>query len=400
MKNEKIKIGLVANNIDILIENFMVSSKVEFYYLDFSWKGKKFPNPHQLESISEADYIVVDTGIAIFLKREVLENDIQKIFSKIRTKSKNGLTGVEGADWFHLAQHPILYKELDVILKSGGVYKDRTQYNSYSGSCSTNRLWNKKNIVNPWQYDNEILDKINVSIPCFIAITPFFRRELRKSSPLVSNTSRFIRNLQERVLHYYINKKNKSSKNYKYHFRGSITHLSRLELGELLNAIDAEGTYKLLFTSDEYMWGSKYERQKLSTSYKEELLDRAKSVNIKGERISKWKLLNEMLSHGVILSPNGFGEICYRHAEAWELNRVLLCQDLSHVEMLFSIEHNKNAVFCKSDFSDIEKRLLDLKDSNYRNSIALNGQKEWKKWIANPNKILYDGFEKYLSNDY
>lgn len=397
MGEKKKKIGLVANNIDILIQNFMTSSKVEFYHLNFSWKNKSFPNPYSLLSIDNADYIIIDTGISPFIINSGLENDTEKIFSSIRAKSKNGLIGAEGADWFHLAQKPAIYNELDIILKSGGIYRDREQYNSYSGSCSSNHLWNRTDIPNPLQYNNLTLDKINVSLPCFIAVDPFFRRRLRKTSPNITTLDRIIRNTQEQLFHFYMKQKSKnSSSNSKYHFRGSITHLSRFLLGERINEIDIAGTYKLLFTSDEYMWGSKYGRKKIPLAYNQELKEKAKSLNFFGERISKKDLIDEMLSHGIVLSPNGFGELCYRHAEAWQLNRVLLCQDLSHVEMLFNIEHEKNAIFCKSDFSDIKERLLDLENDSYRNNIALNGKKEWENWISNPSKILHEGFEKYL----
>jgi len=393
----KIKIGLVANNIDLLLDNFMVSSKVEFYYLNFSWKEIFFPNPYLLKGIDEADFIVVDTGIIHFIERLGLEDDIQKIFSKIRVKSKNGLIGSDGADWFHLSQKPVIYNELDIILKSGGVYKDRAQYNSYSGSSSSNQFWSKTNVPNPMQYDNSILDKVHVSLPCFIAISPFFRRKLRKNSSKISNVSRIARNFQEQLLQIYSNQKSKhKSTNFKYHFRGTISHLQRLLLGEILNDIGIEGTYRLLFSSDEYMWGSEYGRKKIPKSYKIELKQRAIAHGFYGERINKKELVDEMLSHGIILSPNGFGELCYRHAEAWQLNRVLLCQDLSHVEMLFEIKHEKNAIFCKSDFSDLKDKIYDLKDESYRNSIASVGNKEWKKWISKPDVILRDGFEKYL----
>jgi len=397
MGKEKIKIGLVADHTDLLLDNFMISSNVEFYHLNFSWGDKVFPNPYALKSLDNADFIIVDTSIVSLIERFGIENDFQKIFSQIRSKSKNGLIGSEGVDWFHLSQKPAIYNELDIVLKSGGIYKDKNQYNSYSGSCSSNQLWDKTDIPNPIQYDNEILDKINISLPCFIAIDPYFRRKLRKTSTQINDTSRIVRNAQEQLLSIYLNQKSKkSASNYKYHFRGSITNYSRLLLGEILNDIDFEGTYQLLFGSDEYMWGSKYGRKKIPIQFKNELKKRATNINFIGERISKKKLLDEMLAHGIILSPNGFGELCYRHAEAWLLNRTLLCQDLSHVEMLFKIEHERNAVFCKSDFSDIKEKLNDLKDDSFRNNIALQGNRDWEKWISNPNKILLEGFEKYL----
>ena len=42
-----------------------------------------------------------------------------------------------------------------------------------------------------------------------------------------------------------------------------------------------------------------------------------------------------LLDYFVIAAPNGHGELTFRHAEALEAGRLLVCQDLHHVEMMF-----------------------------------------------------------------
>jgi hypothetical protein len=65
--------------------------------------------------------------------------------------------------------------------------------------------------------------------------------------------------------------------------------------------------------------------------------------------------------------------------------------------MLCKIDDKVNAMFCKSDFSDITEKLQLLQDSCLRNEIAENGYRMWRRWISQPEHILYQGFEKYLA---
>ena len=57
-----------------------------------------------------------------------------------------------------------------------------------------------------------------------------------------------------------------------------------------------------------------------------------------------------------VLSITGYGEVCYRMAEAWSNRRVLVCQDLSHVRTLFPFENRRNVIYCRPDLSDLVER--------------------------------------------
>jgi hypothetical protein len=94
-----------------------------------------------------------------------------------------------------------------------------------------------------------------------------------------------------------------------------------------------------------------------------------------------------------VLSITGYGELCFRMAEAWANRRVLVCQDLSHVRTLFPFERGRNVVYCRPDLGDLIDVLDDI-ECNFRNyvDIAEQGHRDWIDWSSDVEKVMREGF--------
>ena len=95
-----------------------------------------------------------------------------------------------------------------------------------------------------------------------------------------------------------------------------------------------------------------------------------------------------------VISITGYGELCFRMAEAWAGRRILVCQDLSHVRTLFPLVSGRNVLYCRTDLSDLTDILDDI-ECNYRNyiDIAEQGHQDWLEWSAEFGEVLRKGFE-------
>jgi hypothetical protein len=61
----------------------------------------------------------------------------------------------------------------------------------------------------------------------------------------------------------------------------------------------------------------------------------------------------------------------------------LVCQDLRHVEMMFSFHHRENVVFCRHDLSDLRTVVRELLDDDaLRLRIAREGRRSFAAWAG------------------
>jgi hypothetical protein len=76
--------------------------------------------------------------------------------------------------------------------------------------------------------------------------------------------------------------------------------------------------------------------------------------------VSRLRYLLELRLHQVAVAPTGYGELTYRHGEALMIGAALVCQDLSHVEMMFPFADRENVAFCRPDLSDLRSTVEGL----------------------------------------
>jgi hypothetical protein len=116
-------------------------------------------------------------------------------------------------------------------------------------------------------------------------------------------------------------------------------------------------------------------------------------------RMSRTRYLLEMCRHRVSVAPTGYGELTFRHGEAWRTGTALVCQDVSHAEMMFPLEDRENVAFCRPDLSDLPSKVRELlADEPLRRRIARQGRATFTAWAARWREHLYNGIEAHVRN--
>jgi hypothetical protein len=111
-----------------------------------------------------------------------------------------------------------------------------------------------------------------------------------------------------------------------------------------------------------------------------------------GPRLRKSKYLKEMEKSKAVVSPFGYGEICYRDVEAFVKGAILLKPNIQHIKTFPDIfRENETYIALHWDLSDFKEKLL-LIDKNYQefHHIAANGQESYK--------ALYESFEVFYDH--
>jgi hypothetical protein len=119
---------------------------------------------------------------------------------------------------------------------------------------------------------------------------------------------------------------------------------------------------------------------------------------ITGSVISKKKYIKEINNSKALVSPFGYGEICYRDMEAFIHGCILVKPDMEHIETFPNVFiKNETYIPTKWDLTDLKDILLEIdKDySNYHN-IAQKGQEVFKEYYTNFD-IFYEHFNSILN---
>jgi hypothetical protein len=114
-----------------------------------------------------------------------------------------------------------------------------------------------------------------------------------------------------------------------------------------------------------------------------------------GPVISKSKYLTELTQSKSVVSPFGYGEICYRDMEAFVKGAILLKPSLEHLATFPNIFiENETYIPILWDLSDFKEKLLAI-DKNYPDfhHIAIRGQNLYKE-LYESFEVFYDHFEK------
>ena len=115
------------------------------------------------------------------------------------------------------------------------------------------------------------------------------------------------------------------------------------------------------------------------------------------EPVSRLRYLLDLRLHQAAVAPTGYGELTYRHGEALMTGAALVCQDLSHVEMMFPFSDRENVAFCRPDLSDLRSTVEELlRDEDQRRRIAREGRRTHTAWAARWREHLYDGIERHI----
>jgi hypothetical protein len=104
-----------------------------------------------------------------------------------------------------------------------------------------------------------------------------------------------------------------------------------------------------------------------------------------------------LLQHAAVLAPAGFGELTFRHGEALQAGRLLICPDLDHVETMFPFRNHANVMFCRHDLSDLADICRAIAaDPGPAKKIADEGNRTWDRWVADSHELLRRGISDHV----
>jgi hypothetical protein len=104
-----------------------------------------------------------------------------------------------------------------------------------------------------------------------------------------------------------------------------------------------------------------------------------------GPPINKRRYLQEMRQSRAIVSPFGYGEVCFRDFEAIINGALLIKPSMEHVDTFPNYYHDgKNYIAVKWDVTDLEERLLSI-DNDYATYLPIieNSQVLFRKYDKN-----------------
>ncbi len=395
---KKLTCAILTRDTNWFMDSVLSTKDISFYEVNPKQIGFELPNPYSFTYCDAPDIILVDSSFYSWVRGRY-PNTIKQVYAALRNISKyKTIIGAEGTDWFHLARPTEAYNLTDITLKASGLFKDLDLYNYEVGSCSPNKIWTAKTKKLAEPFSQEIIDKLRLSLPCFITIDRRVRRKARFIKTQISAPQKFVRYWGDWVSDIEVSLLSKLIKPKKLlHFIGGLTHIQRLEMLIELKEYRAESTFQINDVED-YIWGTERRRQPMTAEIKEALIKRVSDEGFYSKtRMNRNTFKRSLLNHKIILAPTGFGELTYRHAEGWKSNRTVLCQDLSHVNTMYPLKNMQNVCFCKTDFSDIKDKVKELKNDNtLRNTLAQNGHTDWVNWISGYEIILDQGVSAHI----
>ena len=114
-------------------------------------------------------------------------------------------------------------------------------------------------------------------------------------------------------------------------------------------------------------------------------------------RVGRVRYLTDMCRHRVVVAPTGYGELGQRHAWALRTGAALVCQDLSHVEMMFPLRQHENVAFCRHDLTDLRLVVRQLlEDDAGRRRIARAGRRSFAAWSSQWRSHLDTGITAHI----
>ena len=350
------------------------------------------PCPYKLPRRASAQEVVVTSGWLRDMDQagRDLVNDV---LVKLRNRFDR-VFGVDEADPFLLTFSDEMMSLMDVVFKINGIYLDSDLYNYFVGAATADGRWTEKSHARKARYTDSNLEKMRVSVPAFLTVSPAVRSMSRRFY-VKSKTMRFLKETTEKALRVRPKPISKESPpRNTVHFFASLTHIQRLKAVSMIKESKLPfkggitGIPKTVAGLDELnIW------KELTQAERSQIISELQRAGIESRLLSASEYASSIQSCKAVLSVTGYGEVCYRMAEAWSNRRILVCQDLSHVQTLFPFRNFKNVLYCRPDLSDLIELLEDIECNVHRyRDIAEQGYEDWLRWTQDPSELVQRAF--------
>jgi hypothetical protein len=348
------------------------------------------PNPFSLPLVERADVTLVDTRWFKWLQAWG-DGTLDAVFRRLE-RASDAVVGVEAYDTFRLGAPPEMLDRCAGIVKAQGIYRDRALYNYDVGPYFPWRDWTGKTRPSRRRYSDAQLGRLHLSLPCFVGVDPAMRALFRSVRRDLSPFQARARSLAERVAAGFEGTLNRRRDIAASCFVGAASHLQRIEAVEALTGGSRPGRFGITGVP-EYVFGAK-ERGTIALSAPERaaLVKRLSDQGLMTPARPRLTMMRELRRVGTVVAPTGYGELTFRHAEAWRAGAALVCQDLSHAEIMYPLEDGVNVRYCRPDLSDLVATVESLAgDPAARRRVATAGEATWRSWTSDLNRLLQDG---------
>jgi hypothetical protein len=394
------------------------------------------PNPCGLESGEAFDAVLVTADWYQWVACRY-PGRVASTFERLRGLAE-AIVLLDHHDQFALGVPAEAIEHASIVLKAQGVYRDRELYNYRVGPFFPGGNWTNKLERRRVLYSASHLDKIRLSVPCFLAVDLPTRRAMRRLSDR-GHGKTLLRDAGDLLLASLTHAKRARHRAVSSHFVGSLTHWQRLELVERLEAAGRGGQHGVTnvpelfygvhgfetdgarlgvggagWLEEHDIWICPREEDPPGASGPVAMLPSGSTVRVAQDVVNAaqtrlgasgaqvraagripyvWSLARSDL----VLAPAGFGELTFRHGEALIFGRTLICQDLSHVETMFPFAHMRNAIFIRPDLADLEALLGAIDRGEIAaERIACEGRRTWRDWSGRRSSLLRDGITKHV----
>jgi hypothetical protein len=351
------------------------------------------PNPFRLAPVERADVVLVSTAWYRWLAARH-PGSIDAVFRALE-RSAGAIVGIESNDELQLDLPPEGLRRMTCVIKGGGLYRDRELYNYEVGPRFPDALWTGRTRPRASRYTARELEKLRLSIPCFLWVAPGARRRLRGRREEQTRAERLARDVAEGLLGPLLAASGvRGARPHEVHCIGGLTHIQRLDA---LRAMDGFSGHRGLTGIPERVSGLPgaepfWHGEPLSERAHRELLPAAQPYMRPATSRISYQL--DLCRHRVAVAPCGHGELTYRHAEALAAGATLVCQDLSHAETMFPFADRTNVVYCHPDLSDLRTVLAEvLGDDSLRRQIGAQGRRAYRAWARDWRAHLLTGVQ-------
>ena len=348
--------------------------------------------PYDLPVMSSGGCVVVGSG---FLAAQRPRLDPEEMVAVLR-RSFDEVIFWDHADPFQLDLDASEIRHFSRVVKINGIYRDPDLYNFEVGSPSPSGRWVEKTAVRPGpRYDEALVRAIRLVPPCFLSSVPAVRNRTRRLYQ--PSWERQAKNVIDQATEAWLRLGRGRRPRMTAHLAGSLTHVQRHDALRRLRAAKLR-VWGGITTVPSFIagFGNAFGLGKLDESARSGVEAQLRTEGLMMAPLARPAFIASMLKCKAVVSITGYGEICFRMAEAWASGRVLVCQDLSHVRIDYPLEPGRNVIYCRPDLTDLAAILEDIECrwERYRH-VGEQGLTDWLNWTKTAPELI-DGALTFL----
>ena len=201
-------------------------------------------NPYHLDATDHVDVALVTTEWYLWLASRG-DAELTRVMDRLR-RSADAVVGYEGFDTFDLGLPPRGFDHLDLVIKAQGLYADRHRYNARQGAMYPRAPVDGGVLGSKDTYSDKQLEKLRLSVPCFLGVDRRVRARARAAKPDISASTARVRRVADRALETMIAAQTRLQRPTKLvHCVGALSHVSRMDVFRILEGAGVTGDHRV-----------------------------------------------------------------------------------------------------------------------------------------------------------